>query len=290
MAGRNYDRLSIEVFGRQLITSGDLDPVYIVLHKLDWAPAQVNRWLIAYWCFYHCGFASYASEFEGNRFWDIMAEAAVNETTPPPGEGRWPRGSERRHARGAQGMKMVKYLGQRYGENTDGMVAYIIGHEPRPTRHIPFSDIAKRVEEHTLFGPWIAFKIADMVDRVLGVPVNFEQAHVFMFKDPVKAALMLWQRKITSGGVTLTVKPRDQNAVIGEVVGYLIEEFCDLPAPPMNDRPIGLQEVETVLCKWKSHMNGHYPLNNDIDEINEGLEGWGQAAADFAAMMPEGSQ
>lgn len=74
---------------------------------------------------------------------------------------------------------------------------------------------------------------------------------------------------------------------VGEVVAYLEETFSDLLAPPLFDRPIGLQEVETVLCCWKSHMNGHYPLNNDIDEIQEGLRGWGTAASAFSKMMPE---
>ena len=47
-----------------------------------------------------------------------------------------------------------------------------------------------------------------------------------------------------------------------------------LLGPPLYDRPIGLQEVETVLCKWKSHLNGHYPLYNDTDEINHGMINW----------------
>ena len=184
-------------------------------------------------------------------------------------------------------MKMVKDLGQRYGENTSGMVNYICsGSNMQDT--LSFEQVTKAVKEHTLFGPWIAFKIADMVDRVLGIPVDFEQAHVFMFKDPTKAAIMLWRYKLYAGDQSyLKVQPKDQGAAIKEVVDYLTKQFSDLKAPPLYDRPIGLQEVETVLCKWKSHMNGHYPLNNDIDEINEGLEGWGDAALEFGSMMPE---
>ena len=283
MSSRDYERLSIEVFGRHLITSGDLDPVYIALHRLmkdgTWPIAQTHRWLVAYWCFYHCGFASYVS---GSRipFWRTMREAAHNETLAPP-SGRWPRGSERRHARGKQGIAMVDDLVAHY-INATQMVKFIATNPSSIDAH-DFSTIADRVKTHTLFGPWISFKVADMVDRVLDIPVDFDQAAVFMFKDPMKAAEMLFCQRARLDYKLVKAVRFD----VGEVVSYLEKTFSDLKAPPFNDRPIGLQEVETVLCKWKSHMNGHYPLNNDIDEINEGLKGWGKAAEEFAAAMPE---
>ena len=46
-------------------------------------------------------------------------------------------------------------------------------------------------------------------------------------------------------------------AAVGWAVGYLTHEFRDLPAPPGWDRPVALNEIETVLCKWKAHINGH---------------------------------
>lgn len=288
MASRNYERLSVEDFGRQLITSGDLDPVYIALRRVDWAPAQVQRWLVAYWCFYHCGLASYASSHVGVVFWNALHTAAINTTASPAG-GRWPRGQERRHARGGQGMRMVHDLATQYSTPEDFVKYVSTRSSPMTTgttQPEPFMNLADRVMEHTLFGPWMAFKVADMVERVLGMPVDFEHAHVFMFKDPVKAALMVWRQKCQ---IDTIAEPKNQAAVILEVVKYLIEEFKDLKAPPDQDRPIGLQEVETVLCCWKSHMNGHYPLFNDIDEIFEGLGGWGTAADQFALAMPRRS-
>jgi len=280
MTGRNYDRLSVEEFGRQLITSGDLDPVYIALARLDWSHDQLCRWLIAYWCFYHCGFASYASEHEGDHFWGTLSAAARNDIEAPIG-GRWPRGSERRHARGEQGLRMVLDLENRYKLNPSEMVNYIAKGAPN------YEEVARRAQEHTLFGPWISFKIADMIDRVCLVHVDFSQAGVFMFKDPVKAALMVW-RKNMYGSITAKARPIDQLKAITGVIEYLHDVFADLKAPPNQDRPIDLQEVETVLCKWKSHMNGHYPLFNDIDEIRFGLLNWGKAAGEFLKAMPPG--
>lgn len=287
MGRRDYERLEIEPFGRHLITTGDLDPVYIALTSLpDWSTGQLRRWLVAYWCLYHCGAACYASQHKGNDFWQVLWKAAINnEENPPPTGERWPRGHERRHFRGTAAVKAVTQLRKRYDGSPENMVSAIIG-GTRPTKHIPFRDIAERTKDHPLFGPWIAFKVGDMIDRVLAVPVDFDQAHIFMFNDPAKAALMLWRQKM---GLAENAMPKDKDHVIGEIVKHLEQAFSDLKAPPLGDRAIGLQEVETVLCKWKSHMNGHYPLFNDIDEIREGLEGWGQAALEFEAVMPEGS-
>lgn len=283
MGRRDYDRLDIETFGRQLIKSGDLDPVYVALHGAGFSPDLLARWLIAYWCLYHCGAASYIAEHEGREFWKPLMDAASNEAPAPTG-GRWPRGHERRHFRGQQGIRAVSELQGRYLSSPEQMVQRITrGGLHRP---LTFEEVATAVREHRGFGPWIAFKVADMVDRVLGMEVDFTEAAVSMFKDPVKAALMLWRQKT---GAPEIARPKDQASTIHEVVNYLTVTFGDLKAPPLRDRPVGLQEVETVLCKWKSHMNGHYPLWNDIDEINRGLAEWAphsRVAQQFASAMP----
>ena len=66
----SYEHLDVTEFGALLFSSADLDPVYkslIHMRRLD--DAQLNRFLIAYWHFYHCGVASFISEQEGNAFW-----------------------------------------------------------------------------------------------------------------------------------------------------------------------------------------------------------------------------
>ena len=280
--GRDYPRLEIEEFGRQLIESGDLDPIYIALDKVNWTHDQRDRWLVAYWCWYHAGVACYMSEHTGSAYWTLMMVAAKNAGAPPVG-GRWPRGHERRHARGEQALNMVRGLRNQYKEPEE-FVRFVSG--PGGTSNTrQFSAVAGRVKVHNLFGPWIAFKVADMLERVCGVPVDFDKAAVFMFKDPVKACEMLFVRR---QGLDPRVKPKLE-FIIEPIVEHLRREFADLQAPPARDRAIDLQEIETVLCKWKSHMNGHYPLYNDIDEINSGLGPWlevSSSAKEFAAAMP----
>jgi len=280
VAGRNYTRLEVVPFGEHLLRTGDLDPVYIALTKMDFEQAHLHRWLIAYWCLYHCGAASWLSELKGREFWMGLLVAADNRIPTPSGQ-RWPRASERRHWRGKAAIDCVNALWKRF-PNPEDMVSYIVGTGGS------YEEVSARAKEMPLFGPWISFKICDMADRVLGIPVDFDEAAVFMFKDPVKAAAMVWQtkqRRHQSVTKILSVKPQ----VIKAVVTYLTEELKEFKAPPLNDRPVNLQEIETVLCKWKSHMNGHYPLNNDIIEIREGVKPWmphSETAGYFMGAMP----
>lgn len=276
--------MDIEHFGAHLLTTGDLDPIYnalVAMRQDGWNEAALKRWLVAYWCFYHAGVASYLSQHEGKEFWDHMAMAAVNNSPSPCGD-RWPRGSERRHFRGQAAINAVQELRNDF-KKPEHVVSVLVGGMHEQT----FRGITTRAKMLPLFGPWISFKIADMVDRVLGIPVTgFDQAAIFMFADPTKAALRLWALK---AGFAESVKPKDEGKAIQQVVDYLIDYFKEFKAPPLGDRPVGLQEVETVLCKWKSHMNGHYPLYNDIDEINEGVEPWlkySKTADLFARCMP----
>lgn len=281
-----YERLPIETFGRRLIISGDLDPIYIGLAGARLSVLQLDRWLIAYWCFYNAGVASWLSELEGHNFWEYMRRAAVNEEEAPPG-GRWPRGAERRHFRGALATRAIADLTRRYPDAPEMMVGYIAGDQI-----VEFKDVYRRAQDHVGFGPWIAFKIADMIERCLHRPVIFDDAALFLFKDPAMAVDMVWSERapaIPNSINGMRVKSLPEKARRDRVVLGLMREFADLPAPPSGDRAVGIQEIETVLCKWKSHMNGHYPIGKDTHEIRETLTQWAphsEAAGRMLAAMP----
>jgi hypothetical protein len=282
MAPRNYPRLDIETFGRHLLQSGDLDPIYIALNEtfLAGQQNQLKRWLIAYWCCYHAGQSCYISEAIDDGFWSRMQACAMNTQLSPIGQ-RWQRGHERRHFRGVAAEKAIDWMAAKYPKPED-LVDDIIGSLPE----LLFDEVASRAQKLPLFGPWISFKVADMLDRCLGVPVHFDLANV-MYKDPSEAAVKLWRVK---AGVDEKAEPKDRAKAIQDVVDYLVGYFSNFRAPPLGERPVGLQEIETILCKWKSHMNGHYPLNNDILEIQTGLTPWRAAsntAKNFISNMPK---
>lgn len=279
-----YQKLEVEAFGRALIETGDLDPVYIALNGCEWSEEHRQRWLMAYWLFYHPGAASYMADASTEElFWNRVGNAARNET-PSPLDDRWPRASERRHFRGQKAIDAVAEL--RRSPLADRFALLEAAAPSYPA-------VAKAVGSLPQFGPWMAFKVADMLERCCEVPVDFDLGSVTMFDDPKKAAIMVWKVKAGFDPYSDAIKPKDPARAIREVCEYLIDQYKDLSAPPSHDRAIGYQEVETVLCKWKSHMNGHYPVGKDTREIAEGLRVWAEvsdSAREFLHHMPaEGS-
>jgi hypothetical protein len=130
-----------------------------------------------------------------------------------------------------------------------------------------FKEVVGRVGEWPLFGPWIAFKAADVLERVCGVKVLFPNDITMLYKEP-RAALDI-----------LELPPEEANE-------KLLKHFAGLRAPPDRKRWCNIQEVETVLCKWKSSVNGHYFVGKDIHEIRKGLTGWGETAARLRRNLP----
>lgn len=260
--------LTIEEFGKHLLLTGDLDPIYIVLWNMNLSTPELARWLLAYWCFYHAGVACYMAEQEGTKFWEKMSLAAVNVQSPMGDILRWPRGKERRHFRGKTSLRGVEGLAVRFPLPEDMLLFF---HHLSNFNPMKYLDVRKAVKEWYGFGDWISFKVADMLERVVGYKIDFQHSEVFMFDDPYKAALMQWKLKHNAPPEsTIDNEP----AAIKEVVDDLTQHFAGYLAPPRLDRPVGLQEVETILCKYKSHLHGHYPLMNDIHEITVGLTHW----------------
>jgi len=244
--------------------------------------SQVERWMIAYWCFYSAGVSSHMSEKDGSEFWDEMEKAALNTEQAPTG-GRWDRASERRHFRGAQAVDAIDELRHKYGHRPSSMVDWILeteGDGP-PT----FQQISENVRTHRGFGSWISFKVADMLDRVLDENIQFLDAEVMMFDEPRKSALMIAERYgLYSGTSTMSEEEK-----ISWSVQFLKNRLDDLRSPPAGDRPLGIQEFETILCKWKSHQSGKYDVGHDIIEIRSAIQPWAKrcrTAAQFLEQMP----
>jgi hypothetical protein len=270
---------SIVAFGTELIVSQDLDPIYTVLHHSEMPRDQLKRWLFAYWCFYHAGFASYASEAEGEVYWKRVTQAARNLSGYGPNRmvsrklpDRWPRGTERRHFRGEKCVNAIDWF-RGWELRPEAWVDSLYENIPNPTH----KDIISRVTKWIQFGPWIGFKVADMLERCLGVPVTFSDEITLIYKEPRKALDIL---------ATSDESPY-QHWEVKNIYYELQERFSYLQAPPALDRPCSHQELETVLCKWKSHINGHYPMGKDSLELFEALEGWGSTANKLQTFVPD---
>lgn len=279
--------LTVSQFGSRLLETGDLDPIYVMLNRahkdgvLD--RATLMRWCLAYWCYYHAGTASRIVQFslaEPSGFWKFMHEANSQ---------KWPRSSERRHFRAKNAYDSLLYLGRCFRQ-PESAVQYAIGcdvPDPKPQMSL---DIRDRVEEWVGFGPWISFKVADMLDAVLGVPVDFSDSLTSWFSEPVKGAVYVhgqlqghddWNNVEGLKAYYEAHTTGERHAMVGDVVTHLLgaKHFSERLTPHRPDHYVGIAEIETILCKYKSHLHGHYYVGKDTAEIRHGLSQFPSALA-----------
>jgi hypothetical protein len=242
-------------FGKQMIKTGDLDPVYIALYDSQFNTAQVARWMLAYSCLYHLAASVYISERKGQDFWNLLEKAAINEGL------KWPRGSERRHWRGHSSIECVNWIRLHFKQPEEVMKDWATPTFGDGT--LTCANVLHNVQQFPYYGPWISFKVADLLDRVAGVKVDFTNFELGVYSEPRKGAALLLsgdtEQKITDGEL------RSVTEALGKALG-------PLKAPPDYKRRINVQEIETVLCKYKSHVGGHYPPGKDTLEVYHGLQ------------------
>ena len=243
-------------FGRQLLYTGDLDPLYVMVTWAELPSSRLKRFLLAYSMYYHAGVACQASELDANAdYWAMLRDGIPS----------LPRGTERRHFRGDLARKTISGMA---GGPPEMIVDMML-------QGNTFPEVFASVQRYDGYGPWIAFKVADMADRIGLKSLDFTGCELSIYRDPVKGAA-LWRY----GDQEHPIDPPEVGDVVNEIGDALGN---DLLAPPLYDRPINIQEVETIMCKFKSHYNGHYPAGKDTREILHGLAGWGYTANLFAS-------
>lgn len=263
-------KLDIYTFGSQLLATEDLDPLYVGLYKAKLPPEQLYRYLLAYWLVYHVGVSAHLSEFEGCAFWERCLVVAANSIPPSefqlPGD-RWPRGVERRHFRGQRCVAATKQLQACFPKPEDAVGSLLNGSGVGASA----DSVMELVKGWPLFGPWIAWKVVDMLERCAGAPISLDKNLVLMYAEPRKALAILSQY---SG--------RSEKAHWQELLAW-VQQF---KAPPAYDRLCGPAEQETINCKWKSYLGGHYWIGKDIKEQRHGLTGWGSTAKKLLSNYP----
>jgi hypothetical protein len=257
-------------FGEKLINTQDLDPVYVALVNAKLPTKQLHRLLLAYFCFYHLGVSAFISEMEGGTFWEVMMVAARNklcgpdEINPDLEYDRWPRGSERRHFRGQKCVDAVRTF-RSMAPNPEDIVGSFAFND------YELREITAYIQKHwPMCGSWLSFKAADIFERVLGIPIEFPNDTLTFYKEP-RAALDL-----------LNLSPE-------AAANKLLLHFRNKPAPPASSpraRSCNIQEIESMACKWKSSLSGHYWVGKDIHEVRHGLKGWGETASLLSKYMP----
>jgi hypothetical protein len=245
--------LNVVDFGTQLVESNDLDPIYVMLWDAHLPLGKLRRWLLSYWCFYHAGTASWI--VDQADYWAAMRTAAADKVSP--------RGTERRHFRGAMAKDSIADLA-RYGVEAifDNLCAEFVLHP------IPLETFIERATSYVGFGPWIAFKMADMLERLGLCEVDFTNADSYLYTSPVKGAHEVVLKHFSPSQRDLISNGREE---VEAAFTYLGKHLKGLTAPPRHERPLNAQEFETILCKYHSHLSGHYNPGHDIEELHRGL-------------------
>jgi len=221
-------------FGRALLDSGDLDPLYTMIYRARLSRPDLARYLLAYWCFYNTGTCSRIVD-QGD-YWAAMREAAADSVHP--------RGGDRRHFRGNLATSTVeglRGLGMPPEEILDWMCfdGQAVG-----LRHVML-----RVRTLRGFGPTIAFKVADMLERLWKARYRFVGSEA---TDP----LLMSDTPRAGAAAAYPDLHEDDAAVRADAL--LRTELAGYEVPPRYDRGVTVLETETVLCKWKHYLGGSY--------------------------------
>lgn len=262
-----FTMIEIMVWMSELVTTKDIDPLYDGLWKWGGMEgitrARIERFMVCYWMFYSVGASWAISQRQGQSFWNLCRIAAENKLdarqyvlglAKEPEPVRWPRAHERRHFRGEKSVKAVDYLAEHFP-----MPEQLVVHLTAQGRG--FTDIMAAAQKLPQFGPWIAFKIADMMERccenTIVEPAGADVA--LMYKEPRDGLAMIAERT--------GMRPEAIMEQLQFTIGCL-----DAPGAPSK---CSFQEIETCLCKWKSAQGGHYTLGEDIRAHRKELTRWG---------------
>ena len=237
--------MGVYQFGSRLLKTNDLDPIYVMLYRSQLPRSVLRRWLLSYWCFYSIETCNRILDHKD--YWKGMQEAAASSS--------FKRGTERRHFRGKLAISSVEFLKAKSVEDW---------FKPVESRHpISYSIVIDYIKTWRGFGPWIAFKVADMLDRLGFCQILFDyqaQSKIMMFDSPKEGAIRVTEKY--NG---------DREHPEVWAVENLTKALSRFKAPPDYQRTINIQEIETILCKWKSYTNGHYQLGEDLNSIRLAL-------------------
>lgn len=229
------------------VGSGDLDPMYPVLRRISerWGLDPDQRaWLaICHVIWYHPG-----STLQGFRA--APEPGAIPEDLTGSVLLKLPCLTERRGHRPKQ--PLINHLQDLRSKLQGGVLDWVTqpleGDDPQ-------LDWA-RLNEHLMTivgnGRWAAYKTAELLQKVCGLPVEAADAGHRYSSGPRKG-LQVLEPDCPQGNTPEDIARLDQ----------MTQQYADLLGEP------DLAQVETSLCDFNSLVNGRYYLGHDIDSMQD---------------------
>lgn len=225
-------------FATRMFELEDADPGYVLLKRAKLPYNQKLRYILAWCAYYNPGIAAVASQYVGGEFYRYLR--SVYPTAK--------RASERRHFRGAAGLKALQDW-EDYYPRAEQMVEDCYSDTYRGVR--------KNMQDMTQMGDYFYWKLADVWDTVFDKPVDFTGCEQFMPKVPKQGAQIIsdmeWPGADTSFGKEELV------SVMRRITGHI--KTVDYSGVK-GARALALQESETVCCVFKQHVVGDYFLGS----------------------------
>lgn len=233
-------------FAEVTIKTNDLDPMYSVIAGLAKTKdkAWMGRFLMYFLLFYDAGGAALVADMATDQdFWEVVeSNVQVKEVK---------RGTERRHFRGANGLKAVQKLRGMRGSAWSTLACMYPApiFASTPVTYTMLYQHMATAYAGTQFGPYFIWKLYDIFNVCLDMPISlsFGEALRYMPDEPRKAADVIF---------------KDFSVGLIKVNDY-ISQF-DHPVRPGK---CGLAEAETVLCMLKgAFLTRTHTVGDDIHE------------------------
>jgi hypothetical protein len=243
-------------FGRHLLASGDIDPIYPILRSIHqerrFNEEQALWHSFLYVAWYHLPVGHAAFDWAPRS----ISKAAYGKHIRNIGS-TWPTGIERRSNRGGRVFTHIESF------------CHVTSHIPlsqwfrngfvtAPTlakRNANWRMLNERLQAVWGNGRWAAYKHCEVLRRVHDLPVEApDMGHRFS-SGPREGLATLYGPLEGQGEAVIAV-------LDGQ--GRDLQERLE-----KRGLTVDVEELETILCNWKSLLKGKYYVGHDIDELQE---------------------
>lgn len=242
-------------FARHMLSSWDIDPVYPVLKQLisdlELEPAQAEWLTILYLAWYELSSATTAFM----RYPDPRGSGILGDVHTL----KLPTGIERRGLRTADAMQqhLLDWLSRFDGRSFFTPATDFFYSRCREDRYRNNSVLSQYVSGVKFNGRWASYKACEVLNKVLGFPNSAPDAGHEGSTGPRQGLLLFFPP--VHGNSPLAIRALDQQTqvLIDAVAAYGVT--------------LEVEEVETLLCDFKSLARGAYYVGHDTDLMLEGI-------------------
>jgi hypothetical protein len=222
-------------FSEDAVRTEDLDPSYCMVARAKIDEASKKRFCVGLYMYYDNGLACKMAEYQGEDFWDYA------EKIFPTAH----RATERRHWRGERGWKSLQAMKKFAGKHPETFMDKLFS----PT----YMEMRQKIKENLYgFGDYFTWKIADMQDRCFNEKCDFSGAEKHLVKLPIE------------GFEYMAAQDKRTTEPLFQYIESTIKDLQHLKAPPYYDRPLNIQELETVACMFHTVVVNNYKVGGDL--------------------------